>query len=149
MRSVFLFLFIPFLFFSCKKAKPCEDSKMDCSAIRCFAFLSHFEFRLVDKANGNDLVFGSNPRYLTNDVKLYYDAARTFPNQITIDVAGKKFMTMFSKEVMYLEIKGVDVYKLTADFRGIDCCSNRVKTLWIDGLMTCSCCTDVASLAVK
>lgn len=149
MRSLLLSLLISLLIFSCKKANQSEDSKKDCSTIRCIAFLSHFEFRLVDKTNGNDLVFGTNPRYLASDIKLYYDAARTFPILVTIDNTGKKFITMFSKEEMYLEVKGVDVYKLTAEFRGVNCCSNRVKTLWIDGLMTCSCCVDAISVPVK
>lgn len=149
MRATLILLATASLLFSCNKAKNCEDYKKDCSNIRCIAFLSYFDFKLVDKTTNEDLVFDSNSRYSASDIKLYFDVNRTFPMSIYIDSVGKKIMTMFAREDMYLEVKGVDVYKLTADFRGVDCCSNRVKTLWIDGLMTCSCCKDVVSLAVK
>ncbi len=136
-------------FLSCEREKNCEDPNLDCSNIRCFAFLSHFDFKVVDKTNGNDLVFGSNPRYISGDIKLYADAARTNSIHLTIDNTGKKFMTMFATEEMYLEIKGTDIYKLTAGFREVDCCSNRVKTLRVDGLLACSCCIDAIPVPVN
>lgn len=149
MRNFLFTLLLVFSILSCEKNETCHEPKMKCDNIRCFAFLSHFDFKIVDKTNGNDLVFGTNPRYQIADIKLYFDAARTLPIPLTIDNTGMKFKTMFSKEEMYLEVKGTDVYKLTAEYREVDCCSNRVKTLLVDGLMVCSCCTDAVPVPVN
>lgn len=149
MRVVIAVLVSTLLFFSCRKAKSCEEPKLDCSGIRCFVFWSYFDFRLVDKSTGQDLVFGANPRYTINDIKLFGDATRTIPLPLTTDNAKKILLTNTAKEEMYLEIKGTDVYKLTAAFKANDCCSNRVKVLWLEGMMVCSCCTDAISLGVR
>ena len=137
------------LFSSCRKAKNCEEPRLDCQAILCIVYWSYFDFRLIDKVTGEDLVFSTNPRYAGNDIKLFSDAARTVPIQYTMDNSRKIIQVMKANGEMYLEIKGTDVYKLTADFRSIDCCSNTVKDLWLDGQMICSCCTGAASLSIK
>jgi hypothetical protein len=149
MRVVIAVFVSTLLFFSCRKAKNCEEPKLDCSGIRCFAFWSYFDFRLVDRSTGGDLVFGANPRYTINDIKLFADAARTIPLPLTADNTKKILLTNTAEEEMYLEIKGTDVYKLTAAFKTNDCCSTRVKVLWQDGMMLCSCCTDAISLPVQ
>jgi hypothetical protein len=137
------------LFSSCRKAKTCEGPNMDCKNVLCIAYWYYFDFRLIDKISGEDLVFSANPRYSNNDIKLFADAARTVPIQYTIDYAGKVLHTMTAKEEMYLEIKGTDVYKLTASFRPKDCCASTVKDLWLDGQVICSCCTGAASLSIR
>ena len=148
MRTTLILVLFVALGVSCKKSNNCGGSTRDCSGIMCIAFWSYFEFKLTDKTTGADLVFGPNPKYTTSDIKLYSDAARTFSLRILIDNSNT-FLVMTAKEEMYLEIKGTDIYKLTAEFRGESCCSNRVKTLWQDGQMVCSCCGDAISLSIK
>lgn len=149
MRVVFVVIFSILLFSSCRKAKTCEEPKLDCSAVLCIAYWSYFDFRLIDKVSGQDLVFSTNPRYTNNDIKLFSDVARTVPLQYTVDSSKKILQTMSAKEEMYLEIKGTDIYKLTAVFRSKDCCSNTVKVLWLDGRMICSCCSGAVSLSIR
>ena len=150
MRIVLILLAFVSLVFSCKKSKnQCDELNLDCSSIRCIAHWDNFDFRLIDKATGADLVFGANPKYTANDIKLYSDVGRTFLIQFQLDSNSKTILVKTAKQEMYLEIKGTDVYKLTAEFRTETCCSSRVKTLWQDGQMVCSCCPDVISLSIR
>ena len=149
MRVVWVAMFSILLFSTCRKTKTCEGPDLDCQGIQCIVFWSYFDFRLIDKVSGEDLVFSTNPRYSGNDIKLFADAARTIPLQYTVDNSRKILQTMNAKAEMYLEIKGTDVYKLTADFKQKECCSNEVKNVWLDGQMVCSCCTAAASLSIK
>jgi len=151
MRLIIAFVVL-FAFASCKKSgnSNCQDGPGCGANIECVAFWSYFEFRLTDKNTGQDLVFGNNPRYQISDIKIYFDAARTYPmNNLRADNAAGKFTLMTARPEMYLEIKGSDVYKLTAEFRGYGCCANRVKNLWQDDQMVCTCCDSVIPLAVR
>jgi hypothetical protein len=107
------------------------------------------DFKLVDKTSGEDLVFGVNPRYALSDIKIFYDSGRTIPLNFTADNAAKKFATGFTRPEMYLEIKGTTVYKLAAEFKANDCCSNRVKSLTVDNKPVCTCCGDVIAIPVN
>jgi len=149
MKKVLAAAVIILISFACHKSKNCEGPDLDCSSIRCIAHWYYFDFKLVDKTTGVDIVFGSNPKYTTSDIKLFFDAARTNAIALTADNANKKFSTMTAKSEMYLEIKGTDVYKLTAEFRDNDCCSSSIKVLWQDGAMICSCCNDVIPIGVN
>ena len=149
MRFIFVICAL-MAFASCKKPanSPCQEGKCD-SNIECVAFWYRFEFRLIDKSTGEDLVFGNNPRYNINDIKLFLDAARIYPMYLFADSSAKKMLVMAARPQMYLQIKGTDVYQLTAEFRGESCCSARVKNLWQDGEMVCTCCNDIIPLAVR
>ncbi|HEY5771651.1 MAG TPA: hypothetical protein VIS75_03440 [Chitinophagaceae bacterium] len=150
MRIVLILLAFVSLVFSCNKSRnQCVEADLDCSTIRCIAHWDNFDFRLIDKATGTDLVFGANPKYAANDIRLYYDVGRTVPIQFQLDNNSKTIKVMTAKQEMYLEIKGTDVYKLTTEFRTETCCSSRVKTLWQDGQMVCSCCPDAISLSIR
>jgi hypothetical protein len=150
MRIVLIFLAFVSLVFSCKKSKSqCDEPDLDCSLIRCIAHWDNFDFRLIDKTTGADLVFGTNPKYTANDIKLYFDVRRTIPIQFQLDNNSKTIKVMTAKQEMYLEIKSTDVYNLTTEFRVETCCSSRVKTLWQDGQMVCSCCSDAISLSIR
>ena len=149
MRTAFSVIFIVIIFSCNKTSKNCEGPTLDCSSIRCIAFHSYFEFKLSDKTTGEDLVFSNNPRYTVNDIKLYADAGRTRSLLLTVDNSKKIIQTMMAEEEMYLEIKGTDIYKLTASFKTNDCCSNRVAVLWQDGQMLCSCCPDGITLSIR
>jgi len=150
MRIVLILLVFVSLVFSCKKSKDqCDEPNLDCSTIRCIAHWDNFDFRLMDKATGIDLVFGTNPKYTANDIKLYADVGRTLLIQFQLDNNSKTILVKTAKQEMYLEIKGTDVYKLTTEFRAETCCSGRVKTLWQDGQMVCTCCSDAISLSIR
>ena len=150
MRSAMILLVLVFLGFSCKKSKnQCNEPDLDCSSIRCIAHWNNFSFKLMDKTTGADLVFGTNPRYTSSDIKLYYDVGRVYPLTLQIDHTSKTISTMTAKPEMFLEIKGTDIYKLTAEFREETCCSDRVTTLRQDGQMVCSCCPDAISLLIR
>jgi hypothetical protein len=149
MRIVFVILVFVAFTISCKKSKNCEEAQPNCAAVECFAHWDYFDFKLVDKTTGADLVFGANPRYAATDIKLFFDSARTYPINLITDSTNKKLLTMTARQEMYLEIKGTDVYKLTVEFRGQGCCETTVKNLWQDGRMICACCTDVIPLAVR
>lgn len=133
---------------SCKKSKTCEEPQLDCSGIRCIANLNYFTFRLIN-SSGDDVVFGTNPKYTSADIKLYSDVARAIPIQITFDASVKKIETNSAKEEMYLQISGGNVYKLSATFMKKECCSNTVKTLSQDGNSVCSCCGTSIPLVVN
>jgi hypothetical protein len=121
---------------------------LNCSGIVCIAHWDYFDFKLTDKASGQDLVFGSNPRYTESDIKLFYDAARKIQITITADTENKKFRCMNARSEMYLEIKGTAVYKLNAGFKAVDCCANRVKSLRVNNILVCDCCADIINVPV-
>lgn len=140
------------LFFSCSKSesKKCLEFEGDCSRVRCIAHWDYFYFKLFDKTSGADLIFGANPRYTPNDIMLYFDAARTITLPITIDTPNKRLYTRVAEEEMYLSVKNTDVYKLTAEFRGLSCCSAGVENLWMDGQSVCTCCSyEAIGLSIK
>ena len=150
MRIVLILLAFVSLVFSCNKSRnQCVGADLDCSTIRCIAYWEYFTFRLIDKTTGADLVFGANPTYTANDIKLYPDVGRTYSIHFDLDNNKKSILVMSARQEMYLEIKGTDIYKLTVEFREESCCSSRVRTLWQDGQMVCSCCPDVISLSIR
>ena len=150
MRIVLFLLVFVSLAFSCKKSNnQCDEPNIDCSSIQCITHTNNFNFKLIDKTTGADLVFSASPRYTASDIKLYYDVGRIYSMEFQIDNNSKTIRTYTARHEMYLEIKGTDVYKLTAEFRAETCCSSRVKTLWQDGQMICSCCSDAVSLSIR
>ena len=151
MRLVFIILVFAAFTISCKKSETrnCEGPDFNCSSIQCIAYWFNFHFKLVDKTTGNDLVFGANPRYTSADIRIFFDVARTQPLYLFTDNTKKEFLLKTARKEMYLEIKGTDIYKLTAEFRGESCCSGIVKNLWLDGQQVCSCCAEVIQLAVN
>jgi hypothetical protein len=143
MKKYILLLLVVTLAFSCKKSK--GDSEDDCN-INCFIYQTQFNFRLVDKVTGQDLVFGANPRYTTSDVQVFFDAAGTLPmNGMQADAATKSFRTTFAKTTMYLKVVGT-TYKLDVTFRENGCCSSIVETLKVDGVSLCSHCNEVIGI---
>lgn len=151
MKYLSLITLITLFSFSCNKnssENPCEEPDLDCTGIRCAAFHSIFEFRLVNLA-GNDPVFGSNPVYNTSEIKLFEDESRTKPINLNADPGRKSFITLNGLRDMYLEIGGTDVYKLSATYRTKDCCTNQLKTLSVDGQMVCTCCTDITPVTIR
>jgi hypothetical protein len=149
MKTSLILVFFFALGISCKRSGNCDELHLDCSSRECVAYWEYFRFRLIDKTTGADLVFGANPTYTANDIKLYSDVGRTFSIHFDLDNNKKTILVMSARQEMYLEIKGTDIYKLTAEFREESCCSSRVRTLWQDGQMVCSCCPDVISLLIK
>lgn len=154
MKYVFLTAVISVIILSsssCKKPKAvnCPEPELNCSAILCIAHWDYFDFKLTDKVSGEDLVFGSNPRYTVSDVKLFLDATLTMPVGITANMANKKFQCMSARGEMYLEIKGTIVYKLNAGFKALDCCSSIVKSLVVNSILVCDCCSGIINVPVR
>ena len=150
MRIVLILLaFVPLIFSCNKSTNHCDELHLDCSSMQCVAYWKYFNFRLIDKITGVDLVFGANPKYTANDIKLYSDVGRTYPMHFDLDYNNRTILAMSARQEIYLEIKGTDIYKLTAQFREESCCSSRVRTLWQDGRMVCSCCPDAISLLIR
>ena len=151
MRTTVISALFILSFFSCSKSdsKNCDGPVLDCSSIRCLMIAYNFDFKLTERITGADLVFGSNPRYTINDIELYADLSRTTRLPLTFDDTNKIINTMMAKDEMYLVIKNTDVYKLTAEFKTETCCSNRVKSLSVDGQLVCSCCNDAISFSIN
>ncbi len=153
MRSHLLLTILSVLLFSssCRKSKAsqCNEPELDCKGILCFVHINYFEFKLVDKVSGEDLIFNLNPRYTINDINLFADAARTRPISLTADIPNKKIQTISSTTEMYLEIKGATIYKLTGVFKLQNCCTNRIKSLKIDNISVCVCCSDIINIPVN
>lgn len=149
MRIILVLLIFCLLSLSCHKSQNCEEPNMDCSTVRCFALIINFDFRLVDKNTGTDLVFGTNPRYTIHDIRLFSDAALSATIPLTVDSTKKIFQTSFASSEMWLEINGANVYKLNADFITVTCCSQKVKNLSLDGRMICTCCSDAIDVPVQ
>ncbi|HEX7902526.1 MAG TPA: hypothetical protein VF487_01515 [Chitinophagaceae bacterium] len=151
MKSFISVVIISMLAFSCKKLKVnnCTEPELDCSHISCFIYNSYFQFNVVDKTTGIDLVFGNNPRYATADIKLYRDAAHVYAIPLAVDNIQKHFTTSFAAAEMYLVVAGGTTYKLNVAFKGIDCCAGRVKSLQVNNELICTCCPDVISVSVE
>jgi hypothetical protein len=151
MRNLFIVCSLILLSTSCNKSDKttqCPEPTLDCASVTCLLRTSIFEFRLVDKASGADLVFGSSPRYTSANIKLYSDAAHTVELPIVIDASAKMIRTVKATSTMYLVISGAKTYKLDADFKNVDCCTTRVKNLTEDGVRRCTCCGDIIDLPV-
>ncbi len=135
---------------SCKKSAKanCDGPDLNCTGVFCIMFWSHMDFKLVDKTTREDLLFGPSPRYTFSDIKIFSDPARTNALALNEDNAAKKIRLGTARAEMYLEIKGTTVYKLTVEFKAEDCCTNRAKSVWIDGKEVCVCCNDVIAIPV-
>lgn len=141
------------LTFSCGKdsndSAQCAERELECGDVRCIVINNYLDFRLVDNTSGADLLFGESPRYSISDVALYADAARTQPIALTSDPSAKLLKTAFAQGEMTLVIGGTASYKITADFKKLECCSNRVKNLSVDGRSVCVCCSDAVAIPVN
>ena len=146
-----ILLAISVFFASCKKSSKanCDGPDLNCTGVNCIMFWSHMDFKLVDKTTGEDLLFSTSPRYTFSDIKIFSDPARTYALFLTEDNAAKKIRLGTATAEMYLVIKGTTVYKLTVEFKVEDCCTNRAKSVWIDGKEVCVCCSDVIAIPVN
>ena len=150
MRTLLLVFVFNLFFFSCKKSgsNACEEPDLNCAGINCLVHLAYFEFRLVDRNTGADLVFGANPRYSISDVELFSDEAHTTPLTLIADGSRGLFSCKNGEDEMYLVIDGTTTYRLNAVYRTIDCCTTRVKTLQVAGQTLCGCCADVINVGI-
>ena len=149
MKKLILILSVSFLFLTCNKKSVCDEPNLDCSSIRCIAHFDYFEFRLMDKTTGKDLVFSNDPKYDISEIKLFADVNRTIPLTLTADINKSSLISSDAKTLMYLEIKGTDVYRMDATFGKKDCCSDQVKTLRMNDQSVCTCCDPVISLKIQ
>jgi hypothetical protein len=145
MKKFFILLFIPVMIISCKKARnnKCDPPELNCADIMCITHNYTFGFRIVDKETGADLVFGSNPRYTTSDIKLYSDASATIPIPLFVDSPNKAIRTSFARPKMYMTLGAGSPIMLDAEFAAVACCASRVQSLKVAGQSICTCCSDV------
>jgi hypothetical protein len=151
MKPIFFILILSVLTVSCGKndtTASCPDAHPDCSGINCLLNNKYFDFRIIDKNTGADLVFGQTPRYTIGDIALYADIGRTQPIGTIADSGAKLFKADLAMTEMYLVIAGTTTYKITAAYRVIDCCSSRVKDLSVNGQSLCTCCADAIQIPV-
>jgi hypothetical protein len=124
------------LFFSCKKNKPAVtqcNNPVICGDINCFAFWRLFNFTIIDKVSGNNLVFGSTATLSPLDVKLYYNNTQ---NEITkiVDTASKSFMIFAANDTMLLKIKNEPLKTIIVKtFCAKECCSTTAVEIIYDG----------------
>jgi hypothetical protein len=149
LKNFTILIFVLVASISCKKStnNGCSDVDLNCAGINCLIFNEHFDFRIVDKNTGEDLVFGPSPRYDVSDVTLFADEAHNTPLPMTTDAGNKLFSTLKAKTQMFLVVDGKN-YRLTAKLLGETCCSSRVRQLSIDGQEICSCCSNAIELPV-
>lgn len=147
---VFL-LIVSLLFLGCKKNKntACPEPSLDCTGVSCLLTNYNFNFRLVDKTTGADLVFGSSPRYAISDIQLYSDKTYSQSIPLSADNTQKLFKTGFAMEKMFLVIAGTTAYTLSADFKPVTCCSLTVKNLDVNGQEVCTCCGDAIEIKAE
>jgi len=151
MKKLFYLLLISLLVNSCeKKSTPnCPDTEEDCTTIRCLITNYAFNFRVIDKNTGTDLVFGPSPRYNVADIALYQDATHTIPISLTTDAGKKIFTALQATSEMHLVIANTTSYKLNVDFRKLECCLYQVKNLSVNGQSICTCCADAIEVPVQ
>lgn len=150
MKKLSLVLSLSILLLGCKKENTtsCPDPVLNCAGVSCLLTYYYFDFRLIDKDTSEDLIFGPSPRYSVSDIELFADAAKTVSIPITADNAQKLFKVQEAQPEMYLVVAGTTSYKISVDFKKIDCCSYRVKNLKIDNQSLCVCCTDAIELKI-
>lgn len=152
MKKAFVpLIFVSLLFWGCKKNKnnTCPEPNLDCTGVSCLLTNYNFNFRVVDKITGTDLVFGPSPRYNTSDIKLYKDKTLTQPLSLSIDNTQKLFKTSFASQKMFLVIAGATTYDLSADFKQVDCCTYTIKNLTENGQEVCTCCGDAIQIKAE
>lgn len=147
---LFFTLIISALSFGCDKndkQDACPDPQLDCSTIVCLLNNNLFDFKVVDRNTGADLVGGPSPKYNSSDIALYADIAATQSIPLTYD--GSLFKTNLAQSDMYLVVDGSASYKVKATFRKIDCCTSRVRKLHVNNVELCTCCADAVSIPVE
>lgn len=151
MKNFILLFLASVTLLGCKKKSTsnCPEPDLNCGGISCLVYNYHFDFRLVDKTSGADLVFGTSPRYNASDIKLFSDAAKQIPVPVNVDNVNKLFVVTKAKTEMYLEVAVANTYKIIANFKKVDCCSERIKDLNMDNQSVCVCCNDAIELKVN
>ena len=138
LKNILLILFAA-LFFSCKKNKDVAyncPNNLKCGNIQCIAFWSNFNFTIIDKATGNDLIFGNNPSIPTSDIKLFYKANTQNEISKITDVASKSLRIITARDTMALQIKNEPLKTITVKlFCPKDCCSQTAVEIIYDGEM--------------
>ncbi|MEO5910731.1 MAG: hypothetical protein ABIP95_07565 [Pelobium sp.] len=115
-------------FYSCVKK---EDSNIpnthNCALVLCTQASKTFNIHILDKSNSSDLIFGSNPKYRFNDVKIY--STRLKKNiDLSVDSTDKsnkfiRFETFGTDEfVIYFASTTPDSLKVETKFIAESCC---------------------------
>lgn len=134
----------------CKKSNDadCSPAEPDCTGFACLVHWYYFDFKLVDKTNGQDLLFGPSPRYSLSEVKLFSDEARTIAVSYTANTTDQRLKVQMATPQLFLQV-GSAVYRLDLEFRLDQCCESRVKNIRIDNQSICTCCAAVINVPVN
>lgn len=135
--KILLSVAIIVLFFSCKKNKDagykCSMSVF-CGDVYCITSYNNFNFRLVDKNTGNNLLFGATPILNTNDVKLYTNNNTQFQINKYADTLSQSLQVMYASEMMSLQIKNEPLKQISIKtFCDYACCSKIAVEIIYDG----------------
>ncbi len=138
-RKFSILVLLSMLLFACQKQK--DDQQYNCGPvhpcndIQCFAFLTNFNFTIVDEATGADLIFGSNPTLAASDVKLFIKSNSPYTQIITLaDEPGKAIKTIFGSDTMALQIKNEPLkFIAVKQFCSTDCCSRTAVEILYEG----------------
>ncbi len=138
-RIVFSLSVFCLLFFSCEKQPEnrydCGPSSASvCPDILCIAYWSYFNFSIVDKTTGADLVFGSNPTLSPADIKLFVKTNSPY-RQINL-IADSSTNTMFAMtaaDTMAIQIKSEPLQYIVVKTYCGACCSRSAVELVYEG----------------
>jgi hypothetical protein len=127
------------LLFGCAKQK--DDQQYNCgpvhpcNGIQCVAFLTYFNFTIVDEATGADLVFGSDPTLLPSDIKLFVKSNSPYIQISALqDQNSKSITTIFGSDTMALQIKNEPLkFIVVKQFCSTDCCSRTAVEILYEG----------------
>ncbi|MFT3846160.1 MAG: hypothetical protein QM725_13980 [Lacibacter sp.] len=135
-RILFSVVLLSMLIFSCQKQ---EENKFDCGAtpacnVQCIAFWSYFNFSIVDKNTGEDLLFGNNPTLTPSDIKLFVKSNSPYRQIVVLaDSSTKILRTYGANDTMALQVKNEPLqYIVVKNFCG-DCCSRTVVEMVHEG----------------
>lgn len=135
-RFLISILGFTFLLFSCQKQ---DENKFDCGqtpacAYECIAFWSYFNFTIVDKNTGQDLLFGSNPTLLPSDIKLFVKNNSPYSQINLYADSTLKVLRAFSvNDTMALQVKNEALQYIVVKNYCSDCCGRTAVDIFHEG----------------
>lgn len=140
-RKILTIALLSSLLIACQKQK--DDEQYDCGPvpmcanIQCVAFLSNFNFTIVDKTTGTDLLFGNNPTLTPADIKLFIKSNSPY-TQVTAlpDQSTKAIKTIFGSDTMAIQIKNEPLkFIAVKNFCSPECCSRTAVEILYEGTL--------------
>ena len=128
---------IALLLFSCKKNKETGyncNYLPACASVQCIAFWSYFNFTIVDKTTGNNMLFGSNSSLNPADIKIFYKTTTQYEIAKYPDSITKAIKVFSISDTIALQIKNEPLKIITVKtFCSKECCSTTAVEIMYDG----------------